>query len=738
MRFAFRLFCAAGILLALSPVSFARPNPQATSATRIVPVSKQIERLSRALKHKDSSSAYAQLSAIASRESSGIPGMRAALALGYLDYSKGDYAQAAKWLDLARGDSLLADYSLYWSAETDLARGHSADALAEFKHFRMAFPDSVITDQALQSLGEAALASGQPAEAVAALDTYSSTTARPALLFLRAEAHELAGQPLDAVADYQALYMRFAISEQAREARSKLEFLRSRLGEGFPALSLEQRLAHAAILYYAKEWGGARDEYAEALPQLQVSSDRERAELRILECGLALGADPSETAALPITDPDVDAERFYSLAAHYRGQQQEEQMVAAVESAASRAPSSGWAESAFFLAGNYYWVNLDRDRASGYYKRVADQFPTAPDANPAQWRVTWTAVLKREADAAELLQEHLRRFPGSIYSPDALYWLGRLAEESGVPGLARSYYEKLVERYPQNYFEGLAIPHLRALAPGPSANIGVLATIPPVPPVLKLTNTIPATAMRRKVRADALRAIAFDASAELELRAAYAATGEPRLLLEAAQAAVDADHFGAAIVTLRQIYPQLESRRLLDVPRPVWLAAYALPFGSSIRRWSVRSGLDPMLVAGLIRQESAFEPEARSGANALGLMQLLPQTARRLAKQGRIRYSQPLLFDPDYNVRLGTIYVAELQKQFGNIESVLAAYNAGEDRVVSWTESQTYREPAEFVESIPFTETRQYVELVTRNADIYRRLYGAGNESRKIRTRSGH
>ena len=89
-------------------------------------------------------------------------------------------------------------------------------------------------------------------------------------------------------------------------------------------------------------------------------------------------------------------------------------------------------------------------------------------------------------------------------------------------------------------------------------------------------------------------------------------------------------------------------------------------------------------------------------------------------------------------MRLGTVYVAGLQKQFGDIESVLAAYNAGEDRVAAWTAGQTYREPAEFVDSIPFTETRQYVELVTRNADIYRRLYGVGNEPRKARVRAGH
>jgi soluble lytic murein transglycosylase len=230
--------------------------------------------------------------------------------------------------------------------------------------------------------------------------------------------------------------------------------------------------------------------------------------------------------------------------------------------------------------------------------------------------------------------------------------------------------------------------------------------------------------MVRQKRADALRSIAFDASAELELRAAYASTGEPRLLLEAAQAAVAAGHVGAAIVTVRQIYPQLDARPFDQVPRDVWMAAYPLPFSGSIKQWSVHAGIDPMLTAGLIRQESAFAPDAHSGANALGLMQLLPKTARQMAKKAKVGYSHSLLFDPDYNVRLGTIYVAGLKNDFGSVESALAAYNAGEDRVNSWTAGQSYRDLAEFVDSIPFTETREYVEIVTRNADIYRKLYG--------------
>jgi soluble lytic murein transglycosylase len=267
------------------------------------------------------------------------------------------------------------------------------------------------------------------------------------------------------------------------------------------------------------------------------------------------------------------------------------------------------------------------------------------------------------------------------------------------------------------------------------ADLTVLDAIPAVPVAQAPSAKIPEAAANRQARADALRSIAFDASAELELRAGYAATGEPRLLLEIAQAANEAGHCGLAIVTIRQMYPQLESRQFADVPREAWLAAYPMPFASSIRQWSARAGVDPMLVAGLIRQESAFEPEARSGANALGLMQILPKTGRRMAKVAKVGYAQGQLYNADYNVHLGTIYFASLKKDFGSVESALAAYNAGEERLAEWTTGQKYRDIPEFVDSIPFTETREYVEIVSRNGAIYRKLYGASNELPKASPR---
>jgi soluble lytic murein transglycosylase len=726
--------CSAGVKSSSEPTS----RSASASASRSALSTKQLEKLSRMLKEGKSSWAYARLSALAQRKSSGVLGARAALALGFFDYNKQRYAPAAKWFARAKKDPLLGDYALYWSAETNLATNNDAAALAELQQLRKDFPDSVMTEQALEELGTAAIAAKQPADAVAALNAYPQTPQRSALLFLRGEAHEEAGQILEAASDYRDVYEGFPTSEHAREADVKLDFLRGTPGMQIPPIPIDDRLAHAEALFAAKDWSDARDEYAQALPQLSGATG-DRAHLRVLECGMWLGADPSEVAALEISDPDVDAERSYALAQYYRDQQQEAQMLAEVEAAATRAPASFWTEASLFLAGNYYWVQLDRARASSFYQRVVDSFPNGPDTIAAQWRVAWTAMLTRQPDAAELLEQHLRNYPNSPYAADALYWLGRLAEEAGVQPLARTYYEKLADRYTQNYFGILGAERLRALGPGPTQASDVLGVIPPAPDPPALDDKIPPGAVERKARADALRSIGFDSSAELELRAAYAATGEPRLLFEAAQEAMAAGQYGAAIVTVRQIFPQLESEAFSDIPREVWLTAYALPFESSIRRWSSKTGLDPLFVAGLIRQESAFEPDALSVSDAIGLMQLLPKTARQVARQQRLRYSRARLTNPDYNIRLGTAYFAGLEKQFGSVEAALAAYNAGEDRVTSWTSGQTYREPAEFVESIPFTQTRLYVQIITRNATIYRRLYGAqnANESRTARTGRG-
>ena len=107
-------------------------------------------------------------------------------------------------------------------------------------------------------------------------------------------------------------------------------------------------------------------------------------------------------------------------------------------------------------------------------------------------------------------------------------------------------------------------------------------------------------------------------------------------------------------------------------------------------------------------------------------MQILPKTGRLLAKQKKLRYTKATLFNPDLNIELGTLYIANLINLTGAPEYAAAAYNAGEDRIALWKSERNYDEIPELVESIPFTETREYVQVVLRNAEVYRAVYGTG------------
>ena len=712
------MFLAAAMAVSRIPAAAATGEPVKKSAS-----TDQLEIWARALKDRNNAPAYNGLSTLASGPKSGAIAQRAALALGYYDYSKGNYAKARVWLDKAEGDPLLEDYVLYWRAETDRALKREPQAIAGLKRLRRDFPDSAITDLALQTLGESALANSQPQEILDALAAYSPVETKPDLLFIRAQAREAAGQFPDAARDYITVAYKFPTSTPAHEAGSRAELLRGKLRRRLPPLPIDLRISRAEALFATKEWYQSREAFIEVLNQV-TGVDQQHVQLRIAQCRVNLGAPIAALTDLNLPDPETDAERLYAVAQSHRSALTEAPMLAAVNSITSRAPNSRWAELALFAAGNYYWVQLDRDRASSFYSRVADNFPGSSDAGAANWRVAWTAYLEHKPEVAVLLGRQLERFPNSAYITDNLYWLGHEAEKIGDAPLARAYYGKLYDRFPQTYFGGLAAVRLQALGSGQVTQVDALARILPPSPSMTLGDAIPTAAATRQARADSLRTIAFDASAELELRAAYAATGEPRLLLEAAQAAAKAGHYAPSITTARQIYPGLESRRFEDVPREVWLAAFPLPYEKSLRAAAAHAGIDPMLAAGLTRQESAWEANAVSHANAYGLMQLLPKTARLLARQQRIGYSRSRLVDPDYNLRLGCVYLAGLIKTWGSPEAALAAYNAGEDRVASWKAGQNFAEAAEFVDTIPFTETREYVQIVTRNAAIYRRLYG--------------
>jgi soluble lytic murein transglycosylase len=180
----------------------------------------------------------------------------------------------------------------------------------------------------------------------------------------------------------------------------------------------------------------------------------------------------------------------------------------------------------------------------------------------------------------------------------------------------------------------------------------------------------------------------------------------------------------SALLALAKSYPDYSQMKPEEMSREEWDIFYPLHSWDLIKRWAQARNLDPYTVAGLIRQESVFNPRASSHANAYGLMQLIMPTARAMARKYGTASVNSVedLFNPALNIELGTAYMRDQLDKYGRIEYLAVAYNAGPGRVVSWRQTLPL-EMDEFVEAIPFRETKGYVQGVVRNSAQYRRLY---------------
>ena len=711
--------CVTGCKPDISAPQVAADTPEDEAAQ------KELSDLARGLRNA-APGAYEKLSAFAAKNTTNVWGARAALALGYADFSKNRNGQGLAWLLKAQNDTLLREYALYWVAQAQRTLGRNAEAYKVLQTIQHDYPNSAMREQVLESFAPPAVQLGHAQEAIEVLEAYPGTSSKPTLLLERARAYQAAHQLARAAKDYQTIFYKFPLADEAKPAGSALSQLTHALGKEYPYPGVELQKQRAQAFYDAHKWKDARAEFEKLLTMLKdpANPERQRAQLRVAECRVQPKGSPSLIAAVNTPDLDVDAEKLYALSQAYRTAKKETEMFNALNTLAKNYPESKWNEDGLMAAGNYHWVELEREKAAVAYQRVMDSFPSGRHAYNCEWRIAWVAYLDRQPDADDRLTTFLLKYPASSNSVDALYWLGRNAERAGNAARARSLYGKATERFPQTYFGNAAAARLAKLGPGEENPPDVLEKIPPPPSLRPFDEPIPVAAADRWGRAQALRAIAFDSSAEQELKNAYFATASPRFLLEAAQAAFDQGHYGAGMAYARIVVPNFDSRKIIEVPVGAWKALFPLPYEAALRREAAKNDFDPMFAAGLIRQESTFQADAVSPKDAIGLMQVLPKTGKLLARQLKVRYAKDKLFEPNFNIEIGMAYITGLVRQTGALEYAAAAYNAGEDRIAAWKAERNYEEIPELVESIPFTETREYVQVVLRNTEVYRMIYG--------------
>jgi soluble lytic murein transglycosylase len=670
---------------------------------------------------------YAGVEAYARAHSKEDAGALAWLVVGYAHFLDHDYAKAVDPLNRAKplaGD--LGDYVAYHLGTCYLQTGRQAEGLAALANFDATYPDSLLIRDAHLSYANALITEGRVAEAAELLER-DRLPARSDIELAIGRAYALLGQHAKAADALANVYYNMPTAPEADAAFAELKKLPS-----LPPATPAQRKTRADLLMKAKRYNDAADEYRD-LASHATPESRPAAELALADALHRGGRNreaKAELTTLPGATSDQNAQRLYILGEVAWASDENAAFYHSVDELRELAPTSTWLEQALISVANLHLVHHEYEQSLDAFRELQQRFPNGSRASYAHWKTAWlTLRMGRNDEAKKLFDEQIAMYPGANETSAALYWRARLAEEDNQPAMARAYYQKLSDRFRNYYYAELGRQRLQKLPQGvdPPGEHPLLEHIPPIEHGEKVTLSELPTDDLHLQKAELLGNGGLIDFAVRELQAAASADGGNWGPAQTAQLYIDTGHYDRAIEVMKHSVPSYFAVEIPTLPRAYWDALFPRPYWADLKRFSVANRLDPYLVASLIRQESEFNPLAVSRANAVGLMQLLPKTGKVVAHQVELRgYNPTQLFAPAVNLQLGTRYFRGMVDKFGgSFEQALAAYNAGSDRVEDWIGQGQYRDAPEFVESIPFTETREYVQAIMRNTAVYKQLYGA-------------
>ena len=701
-----------------------RVSPRVRRVKQAFVASASLRPMAQQLLQDRTPAAYAGVEAYARQHPKEDAGALAWLVIGYARTLDHDYGKAIDPFSRAKaGASELGDYVAYYLGDAYLKTAHNAETLSTLAEFSKNFPDSLLIRDARLTYAEALLNEGRAQEAAALLEK-ERTPVRSDVELSIGRAYLAAGERQKAGPAFRNVFYNLPNSSDADAAGVELRKL------GISGSAAERR-TRADLLFRSKHYNDAAHDYRDLLDQAPA------AERQGLQLALATALEKSNrshdarqllTSMGPQTG-DGEAERLYLLSETARSTSDEDAVQRTLGQLRQFGPASPWLEQALLSAANMFMLKRDYDRAIDYFRELQERFPNGARASYAHWKAAWLCFRQlRIEEARKRFEEQIALYPDSGEVPAALYWRGRLAEEENKPGMASAFYQKLSDRYRNFYYAELGRERLRTLHTSSEEPLhyALLERVSPLPAGRKISVAVPPDDNLRVERARLLSNGGLAEQAVRELQAAASEEDGAWAPPEMARVYQDGGRYDRGIEIMKRNTPNYFAVDIPDLPRPYWEALFPKAYWPDLSKYSTQNGLDPYLVASLIRQESEFNAAAISHANAVGLMQLLPGTGKTVAKQVKLRgYTAPQLYTPAVNLQLGTRYFKDMVDKYnGQYEYALAAYNAGTDRVEEWLGQGHYRDPQEFVESIPFTETREYVQAILRNASVYRQLYG--------------
>lgn len=417
-------------------------------------------------------------------------------------------------------------------------------------------------------------------------------------------------------------------------------------------------------------------------------------------------------------------------------------------------PQSKYIDDTLYRLGRIYYFLEDWQNAKNYYNRIINEYPSGDKLPEALWELGWLQYRTGEhISSINTFSKLSASFKGSQLEEKALFWQAKNYQKLGEIDKAIQTYQTIINLNSYSYYTFKSRDILAEL--GTSVEISKIDTqLNPenpghknlVPEVYKnldsdymnsaSSTTTPtnqnsdtdanATKITHLVKAKELLNLELYTSASLEIEAGASELEEnPIGILELSTLYLESKDFGNSVALIRKNYNKLRAR--LASPYKDYLYYLAFPYGYKdfVAMYSSQNNLDPLFVLAVIREESSFKADAVSFAGALGLMQIIPSTGKSIANQlGTKNFSQSMLLDPETNIKMGTFYLKQMLDNFDqNKYFALGAYNGGPRAMEKWVSSRGNMDIDEFIETIPYDETRNYIKKVMGSYHLYKLLY---------------
>jgi soluble lytic murein transglycosylase len=620
----------------------------------------------------------------------------------------------------ATSDPVLGGYARLYVGRAQLALGDSKAAQATAQAVVNAQPGGYLGEAALWLLADAAEANEDWAEAETALHVLTTLrSTNPALAYLRLGRAAAKQHEVDlARRSFTTVYYDFPLSDEAKQAGDELD----RLPDPATREPAARDVDRAQALFGAGRYEEARHAFA-AVRSRVTGDDRDRVDLRLAECDFHRGQYAVARRALDrylAGSPARQLEaRFYVLGTS-RQLGHEDEYLRLVRAFVDANPVSALAERALNDLGTYFIIQDEDQQAADTFTEMYRRFPRGAYADRAAWKAGWWAYRQGNyRETLRLFDDAVAHLGRADYRPAWLYWSGRAHAQLGEREAAITAYRRVVTDYRNSYYGRLATTRLGEIVEGGADARPAIARD-------ALVDLAPGAPPDNAPLVRALMGAGLYQDAVSELRKTQAVSGASPLLQATIAHALYLDgQLRPGITAMRRAYPQFLAAGGEALPDRVLTVIFPRSYEDLIRKYAAPHHLDPYLMTALIAQESTFQADIRSAANAWGLMQILPSTGRRYAHKLRIgRFTTRTLVRPEVNLRIGMAYFADLVEQFGDPALALAAYNAGENRVVAWIAERPGLDRDEFIDDIPFPETQNYVKRILGTAEDYRVLYG--------------